>query len=298
MAYTAPAGNAVNFQQTGVAYTAPAGNAVNFAWTLTGAGLAELSFSVSVTAQHGVAGSAATNLSLVVASDGVCAPYGRTEYLDLAFVGSAEAWHPVTGNCVVTIGVTGSGTGRMAYVASATEHLQFSGSAIGAANSFATGSTTFQLLASATGQFSPPGFAFADLVFEAQADGYRAPVGLASGSLRFSGGATGLLSTLGIGTAQARFSAAATGYVGRGGVAAGKLIASASASGVLGSSALCAAQLQFSGLSDGVLRSVFSGAVDGQLAFNANGRGGNGIDISGADVAFVMTKTNSVFALT
>lgn len=30
MSYTAPAGNAVNFQQTGAAYTPPSGNAVNF----------------------------------------------------------------------------------------------------------------------------------------------------------------------------------------------------------------------------------------------------------------------------
>jgi len=192
MSYTPPTGNLVNFQELGVAYAPPAGNAVNFDGSFSGQASAFLSFTASATGVRGQEAIASSQLVFGADGQGICAPYGRTEYLDLTFVGNASGMVETIGQASAAIPFTSSCTGFAAYGATANAQLAIVGSGVGGSGwMLATGSGTFSLLASGSGFHTQGGVGAGLLAITASASGYRAPVGTAAATLRPIATATG-----------------------------------------------------------------------------------------------------------
>ena len=273
MAYTPPAGNALDLQFSAVSYTPTAGNAVAFdlTGTTTGTVATTLPFSASVIGFLPVSGPASALLTLTPAAaaghgvacqsytwlglTGSCSGLQNTQ----GFVQGAD-W--LSGNAVGVGHAQGAVSGTLSFAMAITVPNVIIG--VAAADSFIT----------AGGVMSGPMTGTADnvITFSADATGTAPASGPCTGSFQFSGSGVGVFGRTSAAAGYLTFTVASAVSHGRVGAVAGPIKLAASSSGKHGVRGAVAAPL-FSASAIGATTASNFGHISAMLGISGYGSG-------------------------
>lgn len=188
MAYTAPSSTAVDFIGRG-AYTAPLGNATNFDFVVPIYGAVDtgIPFDVSLFVAHGVSGQASERVTIpfAVYGEGSVFYYGST-VAELTFVGEAVLDVPLTAAAQAALSFSITATGVGTVVGQSAVTLTFTATARSTALIEAVAHATLSLYPVVAGVLAPISSAVAHLSINATATGIVAPVAYANADMRFA----------------------------------------------------------------------------------------------------------------
>ena len=293
MSYTAPLGNAVEFQTAAGAYSAPSGNAVVFA-PLNRA-RADLVFVMEAVGAHGVTGSAAYDLRLepeIAAFVTLCA---RADTF-LPLTGEAVGTFPIGGGVDSSLPLVAEAWGVVAPFGAADGAVVISGVALGGGIPVvADGLFTLQVTGEATGAHYVPYSAVGDGAFSfvGEAVGISARMGRAEATLRIFASGSGGRGVRSAAAGQLGIMGEARGSRGVPGVASGAFAFAASAHAAHGVSASSEAVLEFYAEAAGASIGVVTGAADAAVRLAALVRGAVAREHI-APTAHVLTRTNEM----
>lgn len=293
MSYTAPLGNAVEFQTAAEVYSAPSGDAVVFAQL--NRARADLVFVMEAVGAHGVAGSAAYDLHIETEISAFVPLCARADTF-LPLIGEAVGTFPIGGCIDTSLPLVAEAWGVVAPYGVADGAVVISGIALGGGIPVvADGLFTLQVTGEATGAHYVPYSAVGDGAFSfvGEAVGISARMGRAEATLRIFASGSGGRGVRGAAAGQLGITGEIHGSRGVPGVVSGAFAFAASAHAAHGVSASSEAVLEFYAEAAGASIGVVTGAADAAVRFAALVRGAVAREQS-APTTHVLTRTNEM----